>query len=269
MKSKILFEKKYLLNETTGIIASKRYLDTDFETHTHDFFEIEFIVSGSALHTVNGYTYEIKKGDIYLLLPSDFHSLKITEPLEYINIMYSEQSVSTSLLYEFITAGAPAFCRLSDTEYKLYMPVFELAAYESKAIGQWNIKYIKNLCECIMMTMLKKMKVSPHNLHSHRTIYKTILYINRNFRSHISLDELAAEAGLSKNYFCALFNRIFGIGAVEYINSIRLSYALNMLKSTDLPITHICFDSGFGSFSVFSRTFKKQYGYSPSSVRKT
>ena len=94
MNKNIFLEKKYEINENTGINVSKRKLTRDFETHTHDFFEIEFILSGKALHTINGYSYEIGKGDIYLLKPSDFHSLRITEPLEYMSIMFSEQAVS-------------------------------------------------------------------------------------------------------------------------------------------------------------------------------
>ena len=116
MKSKNIFEKKYEINEQTGITASKRYTNQDWQTHTHDFYEIEFIISGSAIHTVNDYSYQIKKGDIYMLSPSDFHSLKIIQPLEYINIMFSEQAVTPSLLCEFIFSNKSTFYRMTDSE---------------------------------------------------------------------------------------------------------------------------------------------------------
>lgn len=52
MNKNIFLEKKYEINENTGINVSKRKLTRDFETHTHGFFEIEFILSGKALHTI-------------------------------------------------------------------------------------------------------------------------------------------------------------------------------------------------------------------------
>lgn len=52
MNKNLLLEKKYEINENTGINVSERKLAHDFETHTHDFFEIEFILSGKALHTI-------------------------------------------------------------------------------------------------------------------------------------------------------------------------------------------------------------------------
>lgn len=268
MNKNIFLEKKYEINENTGINVSKRKLTRDFETHTHDFFEIEFILSGKALHTINGYSYEIGKGDIYLLKPSDFHSLRITEPLEYMSIMFSEQAVSTQLLYNLTESDKAVFYKLSNEDYNNILSVFELMikAYNTDGL---NIGYIKNLCECVMMIILRTAEIKPHTLQSNRSIYKTILYIKRNFRCNISLDRLAEEACLSKNYFCSQFKSIFGMSTVDYINSIRLSYAHNLLISTDLPITNICFNSGFGSYSVFSRAFKKHYGCSPSDVRRT
>lgn len=262
----ILFEKKHEINEYIGISASHRSLAEDFPTHTHDFYEIEFIISGKARHTINGVGYDIAEGDIYVLKPSDFHSLEIKEPLEYMNIMFSEQAVSAALLYELTYTDSPVYFRLAGNDYNNILSVFRLinnAGTDRLLSG----RYIKNLCECIMIIVLNNSNIVPQSKPSEKNIFKTILYINRNFKSEITIDELSHEAGLSRNYFCSRFKQVFGTSTTEYINSIRLKYAKNMLLSSETPVTEICFASGFGSYSVFSDLFKKKFKMTPSQMR--
>lgn len=108
MKGTAYLEKKYEIDENFKISAIKRTKTTDVEIHTHNYFEIEFILSGKAIHTVNGYTYTLKKGDVYMLSPSDFHSIKVIEPITLINIMYTEQVISPTFVYDFFASGKNA-----------------------------------------------------------------------------------------------------------------------------------------------------------------
>ena len=268
MSTNFLYEKKENIKENIGITSSKRYLDHDFEAHTHDFFEIEFITSGYAIHNINGQKYEIKKGDIYIISPSDFHSLKVIEPLTYYNIMFSEQAVSPSVLYDILFAKSSYSLSLTNEEYHQVVSLFDLITKQNDFYNYRNHMFYKNLCDCIMIIILKKIPLANQGFHSSKNIYQSILYISRNFRYSISLEELALIAGLSRNYFCSLFKKTFGVTPVEYINAIRLNYAKNLIISTDYSITDVCYGSGFNSFSVFSKAFKKRYKEPPSHYRK-
>ncbi len=268
MKGTAYLEKKYEIDENFKISAIKRTKTTDVEIHTHNYFEIEFILSGKAIHTVNGYTYTLKKGDVYMLSPSDFHSVKVIEPITLINIMYTEQVISPTFVYDFFASGKMLTCRLSDAEFDRLAPVFELIAQKPTSDDNLNIRYIRNLCECMMLTIYDKLKIVPKEPTASRSVYRSILYINRNFRAKISLDELSKSAGYSKNYFSHLFNKTFGVGINDYINNLRLDYAYALLTSTDVSVTQVCFSSGFSSFSVFSRMFKKRFSAPPSKIMK-
>lgn len=267
MNKTAYLEKKFEIDENFKISAVKRTKTTDIEMHTHNYFEIEFVLSGKAVHTINGYTYTIEKGDIYMLSPSDFHSIKIIEPLTLINIMYTEQVVSPTFVYDFFASGKMIVCRMSDSEFKRLAPVFELMAQCPTANSDLNIRYMRNLCECMMLTIYNKLKIVPKEPTASRSIYRSILYINRNFRTKISLDNLAESAGYSKNYFSSIFNKCFGVSINEYINNLRLDYAYSLLTTTDISVTQVCFSSGFSSFSVFSRMFKKRFNIPPSKVK--
>ena len=54
----------------------------------------------------------------------------------------------------------------------------------------------------------------------------------------------------------------------EYVRSIRLEAAMQLLQTEDLNISQIAYETGFSSPTHFSRAFKKMYGKTPSEVSK-
>ncbi len=71
-------------------IAVKRHTYTTYPQHWHNYFEIEIVTEGTGTHILNGTTYPICKGDIYLLTPVDFHEIRSSTPKELINISFDE-----------------------------------------------------------------------------------------------------------------------------------------------------------------------------------
>lgn len=100
-------------------------------------------------------------------------------------------------------------------------------------------------------------------------VEKAKLIIARNFREAMSLEELAAEIGLSKFHFHRVFRRETGVTPHDYILAIRLDHAAHMIVMyPQASLTDIAFETGFSSPSVFSRAFKARFGQSPLAYRK-
>ncbi|MFD2444847.1 AraC family transcriptional regulator [Bacillus sp. CGMCC 1.16607] len=105
-------------------------------------------------------------------------------------------------------------------------------------------------------------------LNEHPTIKKVIEYILENYQTEISLDALSAESNLSKFYLIRAFKEIIGCTPSQYIMNIRLEKAMDLLLSTRLDITTICYEVGFGSLNTFERVFKKRMGCTISEFRR-
>ncbi|MDY3031785.1 MAG: helix-turn-helix transcriptional regulator [Clostridia bacterium] len=73
---------------------------------------------------------------------------------------------------------------------------------------------------------------------------------------------------ISRNYLSAFFKKNMGITLNAYLRKIRLSNAAMQLVSTNKNVTEISLDSGFKSITTFLREFKKEYGTSPSDMRR-
>ncbi len=91
--------------------------------------------------------------------------------------------------------------------------------------------------------------------------------VTRRFE-RISIDELAADVGVSKEYLQKLFKQYEGIPITEYIIDKKLEAACNMLRFSDRKISEIADHLHFGSVSHFSLVFRRKKGQSPTAYRR-
>ncbi len=92
-------------------------------------------------------------------------------------------------------------------------------------------------------------------------------YLNTNFREAVSVDDAAAAAGMSKSYFMKVFRDVNGISPWEYVLLKRVSYAANLLKTTQDSVLDVAMQSGFNTKSSFNRTFRRVMKTSPAEYR--
>lgn len=81
------------------------------------------------------------------------------------------------------------------------------------------------------------------------------------------LSYLIQSTGRNQSYLCRTFRRYMNCTPTEYINSLRLKNACNLLTYTPRSIVDICFECGFSSVSHFNHLFKKSYEISPTAFR--
>ena len=98
------------------LTLSRRKTEQDFYAHAHDYFKLEYILSGKGVHWLNGKAYPMAPGSFYLLTPTDVHALQVEEPLELYNISFSEQILLGSPLNESLLRSSGTHLQLSDKE---------------------------------------------------------------------------------------------------------------------------------------------------------
>lgn len=86
-----------------------------------------------------------------------------------------------------------------------------------------------------------------------------------NFQSGIPA--MVKLSNKSYEHLSRSMKKYYNVNITQYINSLRLNYAANMIKNTNYSLTDICFECGFNSTSYFSSCFKKNYGISPTEYR--
>ena len=92
-------------------------------------------------------------------------------------------------------------------------------------------------------------------------------YIVANFENQISVDDIAKSVNMSSSYFSKIFKEATILSPYEYLLSIRLEKAKELLQKTDLSISQIAYKTGFNSDANFIYFFKKQTSVSPLKFR--
>lgn len=93
-------------------------------------------------------------------------------------------------------------------------------------------------------------------------------YIRKNITSRLTLDEVASQVHLSKNYFAALFKDYMGINFRDYVLEKKIDYAKKLLKETDITVSNLSSLLGYEEYRSFNRAFKKSTGKSPSDYHR-
>lgn len=267
------FECKRILVENTAnsrekLLIRKKNLH-NYDLHWHDCFEIELILSGTATQILNGKKYEMSPGVLYLLNPTDFHSMESSGASVY-NIMFSEELLDESVLQKILSVDKNIIFQLNERELKNTQFLISQMLYEFENKTDFSEFIIKNLMECLFIMILRKCEFSlEENIEDdNKSIRKAVLYIHSRFRENPTMEQVANVAGFNKNYFSGLFHSATGKTYKEYINNLKLEHAKKLTVSSNISVTEICYASGFNSLTNFLRAFKSAYGVSPAQMRK-
>lgn len=94
-------------------------------------------------------------------------------------------------------------------------------------------------------------------------------FVQTNYNDHnLNVAFIAGQFGVSANYVSTIFKKETGMALSEYISSIRIEHAKDMLKTTNIKAGEIAEKVGFSSFRTFSRVFNSMVGTSPGEYRK-
>lgn len=98
--------------------------------------------------------------------------------------------------------------------------------------------------------------------------YSMRLYVQNNYKLHLSLGEIAEEFNVNPSYASRCFSRKYGMTVTAYIMHVRLEKAKMFLVSTEIPIGNVALNIGFDDVNYFCRIFKRQEGCSPGQYRR-
>ena len=253
--------------------------DTDLkevEVHHHDFYEVNFLVSGDVTYVIESRVYHVKPGQILIINPQELHQVYIEpDAAPYERYMLW---IAPSLLQE-LSSLQTDLCRCFDMSRPHYSNLLDLSAEQRRMIpamfeamleAQGNSAYgadllQRNLLTEMMIHVNKLADLPSDNTADSKTntmVARVIDYINQYYREPLSLDLLAERFFVSKYHLSHEFNRQMGTGIYQYIQKKRLLIARQLMLEGQKP-TEVYAPCGFGDYAAFFRAFKKIYGMSP------
>lgn len=253
--------------------VSKHNIDAEFPFHWHEFYEMEFVVQGEGIHILNGTTYRIGKGSLFLMSPAHFHSV-IPQPgcpLKLVNVKFADIALSESLKrLLFSVEDDLAFDFDTEDRFQAMNEQFEFLYEEHRCDRLGKETMIRSVLERVIIELIRSVnpRMRPLDQQKVEPINKALSYIHQHYGEPLSLEAAAKQAGMSVTYFSELFHQETGFPFRTYLQHVRLQAAFYLTITSSRSVSEVCYSSGFNSLPHFYRAFKQKYGHSPNVLRK-
>ena len=249
----------------------------DVELHHHDFYEVNFLISGDVTYVIESRVYHVRPGQMLLINPRELHQVYIqpdAAPYERYMLWISPE------LLQNLSSEQTDLCRCFDLNRPNYGNLLPLSSEQRKTVPamietllreQNHPSYGSDLLQKNLLTELmihinrlvdQSAATAQSTPDSQPLVARVIDYINDHYHEALSLDLLAERFFVSKYHLSHEFTRQMGTGIYQYIQKKRLLIARQLMAQGQKPVDvyALC---GFGDYAAFFRAFRKVYGLSP------
>ncbi len=244
------------------------------EDHSHgDMLELCFLDSGKQSYTVEGKTFDLSGGDMFVTFPRENHGtggalqekgtlywLLLFAPQPRRRYLGLSPAEGRRLFERFLSVPNRQF-RAAKSAKKTLQQIF--AAFEDdgrlRAVNLKNL-LLRFLLDAIDASEKTRPAVSP-------AIRNVQRFIDENADKMLSIKELAKIAGLSQSRLKYRFKTEIGIPPADFIMRQKIERAENLLQNTRQSITQIAMSLGFSTAQYFAAAFRRYVGRTPSEFR--
>ena len=211
---------------------------------------------GETVYFSRGKQYLSNANNIVILPKGVSYKWRCTRSGHYSVIEFDSESESEEIL---------SFSLKSSEKILKLFKNLELKRMQDKENS--GLESMKDLYTVLsMLAAVEPKKYQPTE--KHQKLATALEYMTQNYNIKIRNDELAALTGVSTVYFRKLFTEVMGQSPIDYIQSLRIQKAKEMLQSDYGSITDVASALGYQSIYDFSRAFKKRVGMSPIQYKK-
>ena len=255
-----------------------------FHPHWHErHMEIIIVAEGQAEFHIGGRSYDAVPGDIYFMPEGQIHGgyLKETIP-SYYTILFDRSALagtnSNIRSYEPLLGGElslPDRIRPDDPHYHALAETIRTTIGEFIHRKQGYEMAVRSLLHVLLIRLARAYAAEHGILHDSQAdrrhaeqLKHVMMHVDNHYMDKISVQEASKLANMSVHHFCRTFKKTAGRTFTEFLNSYRINKAAELIVHTDLPITRIAEQVGFGTINYFDEMFKKFTGQSPTQFRK-
>jgi len=251
--------------------------------HFHAHCEILFILEGSLTLEVQGVRRALGEGDACFIFPNVVHGYEGGNGSErHILLNFAPEYVGG--LTETLLSSRPENCVVkgSDVPELSYYIKAACKTYVSspaaESFGEEKAKhaalsdriaseFIRGSTVAVCALLLSRLDLEKVHGQSMRTMQTLTKYCLENYTKKLTLGGVSEELHISRHYISHLFAQEFKTGFLEYINSLRVSRAKELLRSGDMKISEVAALCGFESPRTFGRVFMAHTGMTPRDYR--
>ncbi len=276
----ILTFEKWAGNADKSININFHPIARVYPFHSHNFYEINYVIKGSCINTINNQELKLKQGDMVILHPWTPHTIfndadslvmNITIRYSYFISKFCHFSTTSPSMRKFLTtAGTDSYYNYLRCDGSCIDDIITEIVFEKNNELPNKIASIESLVTLMMIKLLRsdtECHLSRKNSTSPIKIAEIMQYIYDNYKT-VTLRGLAEHFHYSETYLSKMFVTEQNESFVDILTKIRLQHAINHLAETTDTVESIAYSIGYNSNTYFQRRFKAITGITPNEFRK-
>lgn len=253
--------------------------------HYHDFCELVLVLGGRGRHVLEGESFPVSAGDVFVVQGRQVHCFREREDLVLVNVMYDPERVPlpAGLLrrlpgYSALFMLEPTFRSAHRFSSRLELDRGDLGTAEALAERiEAESAQRQPGHEAVLLGLLVELMVflSRHYGKSAVRESRALLQMGRlvstleqRYREPWTLEQLAEFAKLSRTSLLRIFRQATGKSPIDYLIGLRIEAAKRLLRQSDQTMTDIALEVGFGDSNYFARQFRLMTGRTPTAFRR-
>ncbi len=233
-----------------------------------DHYLIHYIIEGTGHYTVNNKSYQLKKGQGFLICPEivTYYQASNTDPWKYCWVGFNGSKAKDYLKYANLSISNPIF---TSTDKQLTKIMEEMVSINK--ITKANELKLLSLLYQFLSLLVKETNSNELNSNNETKlsyIKEAITFIEKNYSRKITIQEIADYIGLDRSYLYSVFQDALEQSPQEYLINFRLNKACELMNNKSLNIGEISRSIGYSDPLYFSKVFKKVKGVTPTAFRK-
>lgn len=238
------------------------------ERNHFGYYGIEFIAQGSCRVTLEGNTHELKAGAVFCYGPNTAHRIENTgeDPLVKFFIDLQGTKVAELLWETFLKELSPH----QIAQYRWIHDIFR-QLQDSGQKGGDNVQKICGLLIEVLIERIHQLSYIPKGNMSlaYATYERCRSYLNNNFSTLKSINDLARQCNVSSAYLARLFKRYTNTPPSSLLLHYKMNYAAELLMAGNHLVKEVADKVGIDDQYYFSRSFKQFFGVSPKNFTAT
>lgn len=273
MKAKF-YPSEIYVDRDLGYTLKIHYGFTDeCALHYHDYFEFFLTISGDTVQLINGEEQRLPPHTLVLIRDRDVHGYKKGGDFSFANLAFARETAENLTAYfgesmsSLLKRKMPPTVILNDQDYTHVME--RLSSLMSVEVSD---RKTKNTRMKLILTEMMSHLLDRENNETQRALPRWLSELMGALRDPknfgMTLPDMSEKSGKSVEHISRSFKKHIGITASEFANAQKLTYAANLLVSTNLSIIDVCYESGFQNLSYFYRKFKQRFSDAPQAFRE-
>lgn len=238
----------------------------NYPARFHKQLEIMLVRSSQLTVTLDGVTYTLHPGDMYIAFPNILHSIEADDAKAIVMIVDFENYPA---FQDILMHNRPKLPVLRSGEaHKLVYAIIERMSNLTHKQTRYTQDVLAGYANALLGELLGSLQLTERKTDS-TLLQQLLLHIQENYTKQISLDSIGRTLGYSKYHISRTIHDLFGCNLRTLINTYRISMAQYLLVSGKATIGQIAAACGFKNQSTFNRIFMAQVGITPGDYRQT